>query len=301
MPKRKPDEFEGQTIKVATWNLLSSAADLRERMEEAAAHLLDTDIVLIQESRQEEDPSLPSSAKVLADQIGMKVIAAVNAPSRHAEQRFKYGTAILTRLPVITEGLVDLRSALGWQDSASIAWLTAPSGRRLLTVSAHLQWGGDKEHVRLAQAVAIENEVRVRLAEHARTNPIAPLALLGMDANALPESDTIRYLTGLGVGNGAGGAQWVDTWTVSGNGPGYTSVVPGNPYAAATAMSVGITRPEMIPARRIDYLMARGWVYGRAGHPLDVEVRGQTSLLGKVLASDHHCVVTTIWDPPLEG
>lgn len=301
MPKPKASEFQGETLKVATWNLLCSDVDLRERMEEAAAHVLDADIVLVQESRQDEG-NVPSSAQVLADQIGMKVASPTNSPSRRpGESHYRYGTAILTKLPIIEEGTVDLRGCNGWQDYASIAWLTAPSGRRILAVSAHLEWGGDKENIRLAQAIAIENEVRVRLAEHARTTSVTPIALLGMDANALPESDTIRYITGLGAGIGFGGAQWVDMWAASGQGSGHTSVVSGNPYAVSTAISVGITRPEMVPDRRIDYLLARGWVYGRPGHPLDVEVRGQSSMLGKVVASDHRAVVATIWDPPIEA
>lgn len=301
MPKTKASEFDGQTLKVATWNLLASDVDLRERMEEAAAHLLDADIVLVQESRQDEGNPL-SSAHILADQIGMKLASLANIPSRKSEtKQYKYGTAILTKLPIIEEGLVDLKSCNGVQDSASIAWLTAPSGRRILAVSAHLDWGGDREHIRLAQAIEIENEVRVRLTEYARTSTIEPISILGMDANALPDSDTIRYITGLGASNRFGGAQWVDLWSASGRGAGHTSVVSGNPYAVSTAISVGITRPEMIPDRRIDYLMARGWVYGRPGYPLDVEVRGQSSLLGKVLASDHRSVVATIWDPPIDS
>lgn len=301
MPKPKASEFHGETLKVATWNLLCSDVDLRERMEEAASHVLDADILLVQESRQDGNGT-PSSAQVLADQIGMRVASPTNySYNKPGESPYRYGTAILTKLPIIEEGIIDLKGCGGIKDLASIAWLTAPSGRQILAVSAHLEWGGDKEHVRLAQVIAIENEVRVRLTEHSRISPVTPIALLGMDANALPDSDTIRYITGLGAGTGFGGAQWVDMWAASGQGEGYTSVVAGNPYAVSTAISVGITRPEMVPDRRIDYLMARGWVYGRPGHPLDVEVRGQSSTLGKVVASDHRSVVATIWDPPIES
>lgn len=299
MAKRKPSEFEGQTLKVATWNILASKVDLRERMEEAAAHLLDMDVVFVQESRL-DDTMLPSSAQVLADQIGMKVASPTNSPARNPGDTHKYGTAILTRLPILEQGVIDLRACSGWQEDCSLVWLTAPSGRHILAVSAHLEWGGDKENIRLSQAIVIENEVRVRLTEHARTYGQTALVLMGMDANALPDSDTVRYLTGLGAGDGFGGAQWVDMWDAVGVGPGFTSVVPGNPYAAATALGVGISRPEMIPDRRIDYLLARGWVYGRPGQPLDVEIRGQSSLLGKVVASDHRSVAATIWDPPLD-
>ena len=124
------------------------------------------------------------------------------------------------------------------------------------------------------------------------------------DLGAVPESATLRYLTGLGTAATAAGADagtyWVDAWDVSGIGPS-TTTGPDNPWAARAAQADGVHATGQLPQRRTDYVLVRGWVYGRAGHPAGARRAFTTGMerLGhdRVVVSDHWGVEADLADP----
>lgn len=296
LSKKDLKQFSGETITVATWNILSAPSDVLARMSEAAAWMQDVDVLCVQEAVHGA-PGSAGTAHILADKLGMEVASLTHQNTFSYGVQMGTGTAVLSKLPVLSQNYIDLTSVDGEAPEASLALLETPNGTPLYVVSAHLEWGGHSEPKRLAQAVAIEKEMRARVHEYQAAHGVKPLVLLGMDANALPDSDTIRYLTGLNASADAESALWIDIWKNVGVGEGYTSIVKDNPHAIMTAQTKNILRPDLIPPRRIDYLMMRGWLYGSAGMPLSTEVRGCDSKLGETVASDHCAVVATIWDP----
>jgi len=281
-----PDSLDSNTFTIATWNILINPVQILERMEEAAAWMEDVDILFVQEALHMETGSL-SSAHILAHLLGMEVAALSYEKSFSYGQDIGSGTAILTKFPVEVQKYIDLSEAGGSHQDASLALLTTPSGTPIYAVSAHLDWGGHAEPIRLRQAKAIERECAARSEEYLQVTGKPPLILMGADLNTKPESDTVRYLTGLTGTASASSALWVDIWETVGDGPGYTSRVDDNPHVLATAKSKNVIKPELIPPRRIDYLFARGWVYGSTGSPISAELIGGSSKLGVTHASDH--------------
>lgn len=282
-----------KSVLVATWNLLDKSDSLPERMAEASAWLAETDIILVQENRHEVN-SLGSSAHLIASELKMRAAALTTMPAHEGAQSFHYGTAIISRFPVENEAIIIMPPDIeGMQNQASYAEIRLPSGKLLLAVSAHLEWGGTNERLRLAQASYIDYFLNRKILELSGEEMIA---VLGMDGNCLPHSDTIRYLTGVSASAGLPGTYWVDAWAHVGEGEGWTSIVAGNPYAETIAASKGLVRMDLLPKRRIDYLLVKDWVYGRAGSPVSAETLGATSLLGKTLASDHLGVSVRLLD-----
>jgi endonuclease/exonuclease/phosphatase family metal-dependent hydrolase len=113
-------------------------------------------------------------------------------------------------------------------------------------------------------------------------------AVLGGDLNSEPTAASVRWLTGLDVQDGRS-TLWVDAWRF-GPGAGCTSTA-SNPFSARTAASVGITDPEQLPDRRIDYLFSRGYAFGRTGAITEAELLGDGP--GKAFG-DHYGVGATV-------
>ncbi len=297
MPTPSLNEYSGELLTVATWNIMTAPVSVLDRMSEAAAWLEDVDVLCVQEAVHTE-PSEMGTAQILAHNLGMHVVSDTFQEGISYGRKVSWGTAILARLPVLTQNYIDLTPAGGNQSDASLALFETPNGYPLYVVSAHLEWGGTKEPARLTQAVLIEQEMKNRAKEYQQAHGVEPLIVMGIDANALPESDTLRYLTGLHAPAGISeSALWVDAWKTAGDGDGFTSVIEGNEHGIMTAKSMNTRNPLMTPSRRIDYLLVRDWVYGKPGMPVNAELRGTTSKLGKTLASDHYAVIAHLWDP----
>ena len=73
------------------------------------------------------------------------------------------------------------------------------------------------------------------------------IAVLAGDLGAVPESATMRFLTGLDIAGADGAAgntpaystYWVDAWDVAGIGPS-TTTGPDNPWTARAAQDAGV-------------------------------------------------------------
>jgi endonuclease/exonuclease/phosphatase family metal-dependent hydrolase len=243
-----------RTLLVSTVNLDHFPDDRGARLEMAAAELLRHrfDVVLVQEA---SDHNGENTAELLARRCGMTLAV-----------RTAQGNAVLSRLPVSDVSIVELGSA----DAA--AAVVDAGCHRFLMVSTHLSWGTGRENVRLDEVMKLDAWVSERAPLDPQRVQPELYAMLGGDLNSEPDSATVRWLHGLDVHEGRS-TLWVDAWR-AGRGPGYTST-PENPFAARTAATVGIARPDLLPARRIDHLLSRGYAHGRVGSPLEAYLLGR--------------------------
>lgn len=302
MARRARSRRTAETVRLVTWNLMHT--DLRtreERTAEAAAHLkaANPDVVLLQEVASGDGYN---AAADLAAALGMTLASqapAVSYSDVEARDRgwpvgHRSDTAILTRLPVTAATRVGVPH--GKLEQVAVAELVTPSGRPLLAISVHLDWRADQEHTRLRQAMLLDGYVRRHhlLADRAVDDPA--ILLLGGDLNATADGDVLRYLTGRRTLEETS-TFWVDAWVRCHGEQGGATVVPANPIAREIATRFGITRPERLPERRIDYLLVHGWVYGKPGDPVHAELIGTSSLLGGSLASDHYGLLVELADP----
>jgi endonuclease/exonuclease/phosphatase family metal-dependent hydrolase len=155
---------------------------------------------------------------------------------------------------------------------------------RYVAISTHLSWGSGREGKRLDEALLIDQAVARHCPLDLRRDEDLPLALLGGDLNCEPDSATLRWLRGLDVQQHSS-TLWVDAWH-AGSGPGWTSTAE-NPFSARTAQAVGITQPLLLPDRRIDFLLSRGYAYGRPGAAVHAELLGRG---GDSAFGDHYGV-----------
>ncbi len=285
-------------IKIATWNLLYYDWDINSRLDEAAAHLLEADIVCLQEVR---GSNLIHAGEALAHKLGMNVASNVKyGTSTNSAPNFDKDVdiyaCILSKYPVLESGRIEYDTP--GNKAAATVLLDTPQSL-LLVISAHLNWGGWNEGERLAQANAINSAVQVYKKRIEETYEKDAIIILAGDFNALPESSTIRYLKGLEHVEKNTPAYWVDAWEVAeerNSEEGYTSSPQENHLAFRVADTFAIS-PEKIPNRRIDYIFVNGWIYGSAGHIFSCDVIGTTKIVGDTLASDHYGVLATIWNP----
>lgn len=267
------------TLRVATLNLWHGELDVTQRLEAAAAWVQESavDILCVQEVFEYE--GAPTS-EVLAGLAGM----AVATPTRRGDDVVATGVLVTESIHALvgSSGLLNI----GGQ-SPLAAWCSiAGATRRLPVMSAHLCWGGMNEHVRLKQARKI-----VKFFDDALdgSDLLQPAILCG-DFNAEPSSDTVRYFTGNLAATP--GTYWTDAWLRNDGGAGATTT-PQNPYTRYTALShptdkAPVLDPMLLPDRRIDYVMVRGWRHGRVFSPVN------TSVVQEPLMSDHYAVVTEL-------
>lgn len=284
-----------------TWNLLWEPRLVTERMELARQAVMASapDVLAVQEVLHDvgELGGL-SSAEHLANLTGLTLAAqgpGTLTPQGSGENCVT-STAVLSRLPVLHTlqfPMTEVRIDENDLDVYAGAVLQQRSGRPLLVVSAHLPWGGHREQVRQAYAAHLVAQIEAVLSEL----PKDTVTVLAGDFNALADSSTLRWFTGLEPANGAG-TFWVDAW-VQGEGPGdgATSVPSTHPVLSTGAQVNGITNPLRIPSRRIDYILVRGWVYGRAGDPYDARLVGTHVAEDGLSASDHFGVQVELADP----
>jgi len=253
------------------------------------------EVLCLQEVRFNKDGS-STQLDSITNATGLTVVSGfAQFESRHGDLT---GNAILSTLPKIESGSFLLGTPDANLKRANFAVLQSDSGHVLIVVSAHLAWGGNKERDRLIQATAIDEHVAKLLAKYVGRNPIAVLA---GDLNTLPGSDTNRFLSGLGAGAHNGYTYWTDAFAVAGNPEEAVTVANDNHWAQATARSVGIVFPELLPDRRIDYVWTHGWAYGKPGSPVSVKRSFTDTTRYGYPASDHYGLTVDFWTPPVPG
>lgn len=264
-------DYTPPTIKVACLNMNNYDELYLERFEqmlrEATRTTQPVEALLLQEvtySRRRE-------IRDLLDKYGYPH-RHFSEPAQKANNPLK-GTSTMVATREHLPTMVSLSLQLTGTDNAQRATLVKVSknGHDIILASAHLLWGAENSHLRGTQA-KILNEAVQRQKMLSRK----PIAILGGTLNDLPQSTAVRYLKGLSTIDNTG-AFWVDA-TENTEHYRNTTTTPQGYWGMETAKNWGVEYPELVPPRRTDYLLVEGWVWGKAGNPVNVAPFGLSEL-----------------------
>lgn len=282
-------------VRLTTLNALHAEAAIEERTSLLCAELQDIkpDILCLQEVIFEQDGS-SLHLKNIVHGSDLQVVSSLSQTP--PSYRHQSGTAILSSLPVLESGSFSLRAPTATNDNASYAVLEHATGKAVIVITVHLHWGGEKERERLKQVTVVNREAKA-IAD--RYSDLNPMVLLAGDFNASPDSDSMRFLKGLGAGNDGRYTYWSDAWETHGTPESEITVSCKNHWAQETARAVGIQIPHMMPERRIDYVMSLGWNHGKDGTALQMQrCFDSVGELG-FTASDHYGITVDFWAAPI--
>lgn len=136
--------------------------------------------------------------------------------------------------------------------------------------NVHLAWG-NREAERLRQMETIDLISDNYDDMWVGDDTVSVVHVLLGDCNALPDSRSIRFMKGLDVSSrGNSSTLWVDAWESSGSNPDtwVTTDHANNEYGINSAHRNGILHAEFTPKRRVDYILVKGFAYGRIGSPI---------------------------------
>jgi endonuclease/exonuclease/phosphatase family metal-dependent hydrolase len=181
---------------------------------------------------------------VIADGLGMKHHCfGPNrlSPDRHAPGPHQYGTAIVSRFPILECSNTSLTTFEGWEQRGLLEAVIEVHGVPTRIYSTHLQ-------ASLAgQSGAPQRVLQVQDIMKRLSQVTEPVVLMG-DFNAVSTSDEMKPLY----------TRLVDVWQKAGTGPGNTSSA----------------RPASDPSRRIDYIFTSpGVIISSVSVPIDKETR----------------------------
>ncbi|KQO98219.1 endonuclease/exonuclease/phosphatase family protein [Leifsonia sp. Leaf264] len=269
-----------ETFRLASLNILHGEDTIDQRITLAIEelHRLQPDALLLQEVEERQ----PDTLRRIADALGYHGL--IHNFGLHTEG-FHSGTAILSRTPFdkVTElEQVGRQPGQMFNNPPITAGTVDKLGWKINLISAHLAWGTYAETIRLRQARIIDRHARDLVEAEPGT-----LVLLGGDFNALPDGAVNSYLSGRSVVDGES-TLWVDAFDMAGHPSSAITSRTDNETAWATARLFGVPHPEMMPGRRIDYLKAHGYVFGRTGHPIGFGRWGTTETEDGIGVSDHY-------------
>lgn len=289
----------GDRLRVATLNVWHRSADwpARRRVIDRYLRRLAPDLVGLQEVEVLRAPAertaggldeLDDQARDLAARRGMHLaFGAAHVRPRPDGTLREFGNALLSRYPITGQRVVPLPSGDRDEPRTVLSCRVASPAGVVPVFVTHLSWRLDDGATRLRQvrelAGIVEDTVCGLRAEAGAGDPFP--ALLLADLNAEPESDEVRYLTGLATVEGTN-TRFADVWRYGGRGPGYT-FDPANPHARATGEH----------ARRIDYILVAGPDDAGRGLPSRPRTAFRRPVRG-VHASDHAGVVVDLAAPP---
>lgn len=280
-------------LKIITMNTLHNPFKLKERITRIAHEIKEEnpDIVCLQEIFFDlNNETESSSLKIITEITGLSLVAADPYYDRYGHRS---GTVILSKLDMCESGtgFIPDDITLSCYNSC-YAVLESASSRPVIVFSIHGAWKGERENIREKQFLALNAHANELETKYSERNPIV---IFCGDFNAVPDSSTLRFLKGLSSLEGQG-TYWVDCWETAGNGEGLTSD-PASKLGQMTALHCGIMMPLMIPARRIDYTLVKGWAYGRPGSPLSSRIIGDTIDDEGYTPSDHYGIFSELWNP----
>ena len=244
--------FEPHSFRLGQINILNRKEGVAERYQLLREHALreELDVIALQEVIH---------ADLLADTlapIGLTHFIAAT-PVLDGTNPVSDGAAIASRFPL--SGARELKLT-GSKRPALTARASTP-WRQVQLFTAHLSWGSDAEGRRLQQAY----ELTLAAEEIRLEDPALPILLAG-DLNSDEDSRTSRYLRGQELDHRGGSTYWTDAYTVCGTPEVWaTSDQGNNSHGVVTASNKGIVMPELLPQRRIDYILSYGWSYGKIG------------------------------------
>ena len=287
-----------KSLSFATWNILGDDLDRLSRLNLIANEIKNLDFVAIQEVILDEKNKI-NTALILSELSGLKIASCVSGEVTNLVTGQIQGTAILTKLNVenfdlsITAPPNSPNKNSQEYKRYAAAVLRAPNRRLIFVCSVHLPWGAHNEVRRLEHSLALD----LQITEIMKTLPADSISILAGDFNTNTYSESLRFLQGQTAYRNKS-TFWVDLWAAKGEGPGFTfDPTVNNPNLNETAHRSGIISPDLMPPRRLDFLLLKGWVFGRAGSPLSAGLLGDKPNSNNDFASDHFGVVGEIWNP----
>jgi len=281
-------------LRVATLNIWGRNENWPARREVLRQCLveLDVDVLGLQEVEElvEPDGTVSNQAEELAHVLGFHLAYGVSFSRTRADGVTRhFGNAVLSRYPISGSVCCPLPEAVRDEPRSTLFAVVQAPFALVPFVATHLAWRLDNSADRVDQVIALA-QVCERLwperSEDDEDDPTYFPVVVLADLNAEPDSDELRYLTGL-TSLGTRGVRFADAWRYGGVGPGHT-YDPLNGYAARTHEH----------ARRIDYVLIRG--PGDAGTGLPHAPRlAFTEPRDGVYASDHFGVVVDLAAPPV--
>lgn len=265
------------TLSVTTFNFLNNPDRKEERVEVLFKEIKEhgSDVVLLQEILEETFPLITETAR----QEGWYVSEGI----RVTHSGKSSGNVTLSRIPIQSE--YSLPSYLACS-RPQIETLVTHLENNVTIINAHLVWGSANELHRLDVAHTIN-----QYAECLKEQEPDRLIILGGDLNSILSSTVSRYLNGDLLYKDSS-TFWTSAWDMA------EKVFPtarkDGGWAEITAKSVGITRPEQMPDRTLDYIFTYGWNYGKKHCPLDLKKFGESDLSNGYGLSDHYGITTTI-------
>jgi endonuclease/exonuclease/phosphatase family metal-dependent hydrolase len=273
-------------LHLATLNLWNWEFEREQRTEAAARWINDSavDVLCVQEACVDGDWDTLARLCALT---GLQVV------TPYEDIEGPVNVAVISRLSAGNSSIVDLRVGPVTKETrcAVVADIDV-AGVVLPVCSAHLAWGGTRESVRLRQARHLVEMFDTRFGGPDSDDP----AIIAGDFNTPSTSETVRYLSGLT--DHQPGTFWTDAWDArTPDQLDGTTSAGSNRYVETMASlfrpgANGTLRHGMMPDRRIDFILSRGWRYGRAFSPAD------TTVVREPLVSDHYAVSTHLLLPP---
>lgn len=285
-----------QLLRVASLNLLNSTLRLDERYALLQQELMRAkpDVLCLQEVIVEQRERLTDVLRQVGFTAG-EFGGTVTANAVLGSFTSTSGCAVFTRSKEAEFVEFDFKksfSTLMVPTPSAIPTVAArlnlgSDGGVVHVLSSHFAWGMQNEAVRLRQATAVND-----YAEQAKVDDPEAVVILGGDLNAIPDSSTLRYLHGLQADHRDQSTHWVDAWTHLGSAESeFTSMPSTNQWSRSMAMKVArTTLPDLVPNRRIDYLLSHGWTYGRRGGPVRFNKFAHHTIRGLEI-SDHAGVI----------
>lgn len=259
-------------VRISQINILNNPNGENERYTLLQEHIADKniEIVTIQEI------SNITLLKQKMSEVGLKYSSIpTNTEKDHV--------AIFSKYPITTTNEINLVKN---SRTAIFSEIQTPHGK-IRIVSTHFIWGSENEGERLKSAMILN-----KIAENYSKDSIP--FIIGGDLNSDDTSITMRYLHGKDLDTNNKATFWTDPYDIFGNKHNWETTDQGfNNWGIQTAVKNGILLPELLPKRRIDYLLSYGWVYGKIGTPLTYERFGQPST-GTTHLSDHYGILTDI-------
>jgi len=261
-----------RTARIVTLNIWNRGGPWDERLAAIRAGVADhaPDVIGLQEVLRPASGAGFDQALQIADGFGYHIGFGVAMKTGD----FSFGNAVLSKFPILRSQTFELPQLDAEEPRCLFfAELDAPFGKLPFFVT-HLSWRFDEGHIREAQVKAIANHIR----DLAPASGFPPI-IVG-DFNATPDSDEIRFMTGLSS-LGARSVYFADAFGLTGHGEG-TTFSRRNPFAT------DLREPD----RRIDYIFVRPDQRGR-GEPLDSSVCFDRPVNG-VYPTDHFGVMANI-------
>jgi endonuclease/exonuclease/phosphatase family metal-dependent hydrolase len=265
-----------KVLRCLTLNLWGAEAPLADRMAlvRQGIETLAPDVVALQEVC--EWPGLPNQAATLAEQTGLSFIFANAIAFRGGHE----GLAFLSRLPIVAQDSRELPHASDQERRLLLSAALRLGDRELWVHNTHLNYrlshGGQRED----QIRVIEGALAARGSE--------PQILMG-DFNARPDSDEIRWLTGL-TSLGGRRVLYQDAWgRLHPGDPGWTWA-RSNPYTGRLAF--------LQPDRRLDYIFVTPERRDGRGRVLDCRIVFDQPSAAGVWASDHYGLLAEVQIAP---